>query len=303
MSVLGTTSYIPGPGDGLPGHFTLPGSGFAVPAGLEAVLEYNGLFLNVRQNIDRYSVTSIDGLYDADIRDVRDVKSDADGEVVYNSFYGGRTIVISGTIRTYSVGKIRDMQMALRAAFADLSVEQRLHFHVGDYTKDHFISCKKIAPIAGVEQQQNYMATRDFQVSLRASNPRFLSYTQNLLDADLPGTMVFTPALIGNAFNRGSYWAQPIYRVYGPAHRASIINDTTNKQFSVGFIEAGDWLEFDLSQPNPTLKNSRGEPAWEWLNDDSDFVMLQGGVNGSDNEIFYSGDASRVEIRWRDSWI
>lgn len=303
MGVLGATTYELGPGDSQPGHFTLPGSGFAVPAGMEAVLEFNGLLMNVQQNVDRYNITSIDGLYDADIRDVRDVRSNADGEIPYNSFYGGRTIVISGTIQTYSVGKMRDMEMALRAAFADLTSEHRLHFRVGDYTKDHFINCKKIASIAGTEQQQNYQATRDFQVSVRASNPRFLSYTQNLLDAELPGTMIITPALIGNARNRGNYWAQPIYRIYGSSHRATIINDTTNKQFSVGFIEAGDYLEFDLTQPSPTLRNSHGEPAWEWLNDDSDFVELQGGVDGSDNQIYYSGDATRVEIRWRDSWV
>jgi hypothetical protein len=303
MSVLGTEFLTPGPGDGAPGHFTLPGTGFSVPAGLEAVLEFNGLFMNIQENVDRIRVTSIDGLFDADVRDVRDVRSDADGECPYNSLYGGRTIVIGGTIQTYTVGKMRDLQMALRASFADIRNEYPLHFRVGDYTKDHFINCKKIAPIAGIEQQTSLRAERDFQISLRASNPRFLSYTQNLLDADLPGSMINTPLLVGNAHNRGDYWAQPIYRIYGKATRTTIINDTTGKRFSVGFIEAGDYLEFDLTKASPTLQNSRGENSWLWLNDDSDYVELQGGVFGSDNEIYYSGDATRVEIRWRDSWI
>jgi hypothetical protein len=310
MPILDTEAFVPGLGDGLPGHFTLPGSGLAVPAGLEATLEYNSLFLNVQANVDRYRITSIDGLYDADIRDTRDVLSDADGECFYTAFYGGRTIVLNGTIQTYSVSKMRDMQMALRAAFADIRNEYPLIFHLSDVAKDHFIKCKKVASISGTEQQTNLLATRDFQVSLRASNPRFLSWQQNVIDQNFTAGMVTTPILIGNAHNRGNYYAQPTYRVYGKCTRVTIINGATNKRFSMQHIEAGDYLEFNLSSPSPTLKDSHGANAWMWLTDDSDYVELQGSQitnvvtpSGGDNPIYYSGDATRVTISWHDSWI
>ena len=41
-----------------------PGTGLAVPAGVEAVFEYNGLYLNVLNDVDRYKIKSIDGLDD-----------------------------------------------------------------------------------------------------------------------------------------------------------------------------------------------------------------------------------------------
>ena len=304
MPILDTEAFVPGLGDGIPSGLTLPGSGLAVPAGVEAILEYNGLYLNVQANTDRYRINSIDGLYDADIRDVRDTLSDADGECFYTALYGGRTIVLNGVIQTYSVGKMRDMQMALKAAFADIRHEYPLIFHTGDVAHDHFISCKKSAAMSGTEQQQNFMATRDFQISLRASNPRFLSWQQNVIDQMFTGPAT-TPILMGTAHNRGNYYAQPTYRIYGHCTRTTIINNLTNKRFSVGIISAGDYLEFNVASPSPTLKDSHGANAWEWLTDDSDFVELEGGADGSgvDNPIYYSGDAPRVTISWHDSWM
>lgn len=294
--IVDTQIYVPGPSDGQPGTFTLPGSGLAVPAGLDAVLEYNGLLLNVRKNVDRYRITSMDGLYDADIRDTRDVNTADDGETPYNSFYGGRTMAISGVIDTYSIPKLRDMQQGLRTAFNDIHNEYPLHFRTGDFTKDHIIYCKKITPIAGIEQQQNYRATRDFQVTLRASNPRFLSFYQKFLDI-YPPSPVLTALQVATATNMGNYNAQPIYRIYGPSTNSILVNDLTSESFSIGAIPFADYYEFNTI--TRTLKNSLGENRWNSLADDSDYVNF---VKG-DNPIFYEGDANHVQIWWRDSWI
>lgn len=295
-NIVDSPIYVPGAGDGQPGNFTLPGSGTAVPAGLEAVLEYNGLLMNIRKNVDTYRILSIDGLADADIRDTRDVNTADDGETPYNSFYGGRTISISGTIVAYSVAKMRDMQQALRAAFADIRNEYALQFRTGDFTKDHIIYCKKVSSIAGTEQQQNFQATRDFQVTLRASNPRFLSFYQKFID-EFPQKPTLNPLQISNAENIGTYTAQPIFRIYGPSTNATITNDTTQESFSIGTIPFADYLEFDTA--NRTLKNSLGVNSWNLLADDSDYM----GFVPGDNPIFYSGDVNRIQIWWRDSWI
>lgn len=290
--------YIPGSGDGRPGNFTLPGSGYAVPAGLDAVLEYNGLLLNILQNVDRYRIMSIDGLFDADVRDSREVNTADDGETPYNAFYGGRTIVIAGRIETYSVSKMRDMQQALRVAFSDIRNEYPLYFRTGDFTKDHIIYCKKISPISGLEQQANYRATRDFQVSLRASNPRFLSFYQKFFDIYPEPTSADNPVEeIAIATNSGNYNAQPIFRVYGPNTGVTLTNDRTAESFTIAPIPFGDYLEFDTIKR--TLKNSLGENRWNYLHDDSDYVNFIPG----DNQIFYSGDSPHIQIWWRDSWI
>lgn len=303
MSIIGSLPYPIGPGDSAPGHYTTPGSGFAVPVGLEAVLEYNGLFMNVQANVDRYRIISIDGLADAEIRDSRDVNTSDDGETPYNSFLGGRTIVITGSIDTYSIPKLRDMQQALRAAFADRSKERPLHFRLGDFEKDHLINCKKIAPITGIEQQLNTKVARDFQISLRASNPRFLSYYQQFFVATPAVTLV--PVALGTVVNSGNYLAEPIFRIFGPSSTTTILNATTGESFSVIAIPSGDYYDFDTSKK--TLKNSSGANQWKNLTDDSKYVKLQG-QSGEDNltgenDLFFTGDSSRIEISWHHSWV
>lgn len=306
MPVTDYDIIIPGQGDGQPGTISVAGTGHAVPAGLDAVLEYNGLFMNIQQNVDRYKITSMDGLYDADVRDTRDANTADDGETPYNSFYGGRTITISGTIETYTIAKLRDMQQALRAAFADIRNEYQLHFRTGDYTKDHVIYCKKMAPISGIEQQQSMRVSRDFQVTLRASNPRYLSFYSKFLDIaiDVPVTQSET-MLLASPQNIGNYLAQPIYRIWGPTvSGCTIINDETDQMFTInGQIPFDDYLDFNIAAK--TLKNSLGINKWNMLGDDSDYMTFKGVSANFDgiNHLFYYGDSPRVQITWFDSWI
>ena len=49
-------------------HDRVIGTGKSGPRGIESVLEYNGLFMNVREWVDTYLVTTIGGIDDADIR-------------------------------------------------------------------------------------------------------------------------------------------------------------------------------------------------------------------------------------------
>lgn len=305
MPIYSGEIFVPGPGDGQPGNLTLPGDGLAVPAGLDAVLEYNGLLMNIQKNVDRYRISTIDGLFDADVRDTRDPNTDDDGESPYNSFYGGRTIVISGSIETYSVGKLRDMQQSLRAAFSDIRNEYPLRFRTGDFRRDHYINCKKVSPISGIEQQIGLRASRDFQITLRASNPRFLSYYQKSLDLYPPIVPVSDPYPLATVFNFGNYTAQPIFRIWGPTLTGcTILDDDTGTSFSIdGTIAFSDYLDFDIA--NRSLKNSAGLNMWNLLGDDSDYVTFRGVTNTTDgsNHLFYYGDSPRVQISWQDSWI
>lgn len=154
---------------------SLVGSGNAVPRGIESVLQFNGLTINDLTVIDKYRLIDIDGLDDADIRDAREEKPADDGEVAFEAFYGGRTIVLTGRIEAYELNKMRDMQEAFRTAFADLNSEFPLYFKTGTSSKDHFIRCKKNQKLTWSDEQKylNHFF-RSFQVSLRATNPRFM---------------------------------------------------------------------------------------------------------------------------------
>jgi hypothetical protein len=158
----------------------MPGTGKAGPRGIESVIEYNGLYLNVRDWIDTYLVTTIGGLDDADIRDNRDVNPGFHGETAFQSFYGGRTITLTGKVYCKSLFKLRDMQQALRQAFAQLDDELPLIFRTPDPSLDMMIYAKKSQPIQMADEQRtaNHFE-RAFQITLRASNPRFVSVTNN----------------------------------------------------------------------------------------------------------------------------
>jgi Phage tail protein len=298
-SVYGATSFKTGLGGGSSAR-TIPGTGFAVPAGVEAILEYNGVYMNIQKNVDRYRINSIDGLGDADVRDSRDVNTEWDGESAFNSYYGGRTIVLNGTIETYSVTKMRDMQQALKTAFIDISNEWPLRFNVGDPDKDHVIYCKKSAPISMVEQQTNMRATRDFQITLRASNPRFLSYKLHSLMLDpVPAAVIATPLFTGlsSVINNGNYWAEPVFRITGPCDSCEIIDSKTGQSFTITSIPADSYYEFDVSQPS--LVDQDGDNVWDHIADDSDYLLLS---NGS-NDLYYIGNPTIIQIFWRDSWM
>jgi hypothetical protein len=274
-----------------------PGFGATVPAGIEAILDYNGLWLNVQKDYERYHVTSIDGLFDADVRDTRDSNSDDDGEQTLNSFYGGRTLVMAGQIQAHGVKRMRQMQENLRTAFADTKREKPLRFRMVDSDLDHFIMVKKIAPISGIEQQVNLKAWRDFQITLRASNPRFLSQALQLIDS---GDLVPTtgaPRLLFRAHNIGNFSADTILRVYGPVSNVKIINAERLTFATFSDIPDGDYFDYDSA--SGTLMNGIGGNRWNHLGDDSGYLRLAKGINN----FYYIGDAAKVSMTWRHSWI
>jgi hypothetical protein len=204
------------------------------------------------------------------------------------------------------------MQQALRTAFADLSTEYPLYFRTGNFKTDHFIYCKKISPSAQNEQQQSMMVGRDFQISLRASNPCFLSYYQKLVDVSPPSVAPADDYLLATIHNSGNYRARPIFRTYGPSSGVTFTNDATGQSFSLGAIPFGKYYEFNMGSP-PTstiyLKDDLGNNVWNMLTDGSQYIDLvgcgprQGVIQTGDNNIFYSGDSPRVQISWFDTWM
>lgn len=151
------------------------------PRGIESVLEYNGLFMNVRSWVDTYIVDNISGIDDAEVRESREVNPDDHGETAFDAFYGGRTIVLSGYIETKTIWKMRDMQTALRQAFNKVSEEKPLIFRTNSITSDTMIMCRKTAKIEMAETQTTLnLFRRAFQITLRASNPRFLGLQEKV---------------------------------------------------------------------------------------------------------------------------
>lgn len=92
----------------------------SVPPGLESVVCWNGLRLNERRLADRWFLSSIDGLMDADIRDSREVNPGEHGETAFESLYGGRTVVLEGRAEAGNMAKMRELQEQLKRVSAPL---------------------------------------------------------------------------------------------------------------------------------------------------------------------------------------
>lgn len=272
------------------------GSGVAVPTGLEALLEYNGLFLNNTSIADKFRINEISGFDDADIRDVREVNPGHHGETAYEALYGGRTITLTGRIEAYSLEKLRDMQHALRSAFADLT-EKPLTVRTGSFARDHQIYCRKSSPIQMREVQADWNFFRDFMLTLRASDPRIVSFQQQV--ATIDNEVEINSATLEN---KGNFSAQPLIVIKGNAVNPRIENATTDEVMQIfGTIPADE--EFILDIKGRTMKNSAGTNVFRYLDIDSDWITLAPG----NNVILTSSDsvsaASEVTFNWRHSWL
>lgn len=171
-------------------NLSITGTGFSVPRGIEAVISYNGLIMNDTTVFDKYRVMEIDGLADADIRDSREVRHGDTGEDSWQSYYGGRSIVMKVRIEAYQLDKLRDMEEALRTAFVNME-ELPLYFLTNDPEKDHYINVKKNTALTKSEDVGQYKGRffRDWQISLRASDPRFYRAKRKYVTVpiELPG--------------------------------------------------------------------------------------------------------------------
>jgi phage-related protein len=273
------------------------GTQLAVPGGVESILEYNSLLLNVRKWWDTYLVTEIDGLDDADIRDARDQNPVDHGETAFDSYYGGRTITLSGKIRAYSLSKMRDLEQAMRSAFGDLQ-EHLLVVRGATPAQDVAIYCKKYQKLTIKEAQTDMRHQRDFQVSLRASDPFLMSYLEHYA----PVVMAASPSTI-SVLNAGNFASRPRYKVIGPITNPIILNSTTGKQMKLnGVIAAGQVVEIDVRRK--TVQDSAGVNKFSMLDVTSDWATLAAGTNSLQiSGTGITAGTTAFQVFWRDTWV
>ncbi len=200
------------------------GTGLSVPTGVESNYLYNDLLLGDTTTQDKIRITRIEGLNDPDVRDSREILPARHGEIAFTALYGGRTISISGRIEALTLEKLRDMVMALKIAFSDLTEKPLLVLTGKAYERDHIIYCRKVQPIAMTEEQTDFRFFREFMVTLRASNPRIFSRQRITTSWTFPGSQAYGVSLgaPGPIFNRGSFTTQPLIVLRGPMSQPEI---------------------------------------------------------------------------------
>lgn len=276
----------------------LPGTATAPPVGLECTFSYNGLTLGDRTVVDRYRIISISGLDDADLRDQREPLSAQHGEVAYPAYYGGRTIGIRGIIEAGNMAKIRDMQLALRTAFAYLTEAPLYVYSPGNTADAMFQYVRKSGPIQMAEAQADTRYRREFQLALRSSDPWMVATSLT--------TTTVAAGSSTNVTNAGNFYAYPVITITGTS---SLVNPVVNiGGYTVGLTYnvpngTGAGAQAIIDVRARTIRTNTGGwlysklttgPDWPW-------PVLVPGSNAI--SITKSSGTGSVDIAWRPTWV
>jgi hypothetical protein len=117
-----------------------------------------------------YDVTSVDGIWDEDVRFEAHEKPQQHGGVSGDAFYQGKTIVLSGLIRAKNLTLLRTAQRKLQQSFYDMTAN-RLRFTLWAES-EVFLTCRKSQKLDMPEQQLGPGYTRTFTLQLYADDPR-----------------------------------------------------------------------------------------------------------------------------------
>src|SRR3954447_22819328 len=222
------------------------------PVGIESIIEYrsaNPVYLNVADWIDTSLVTSINGLDGADLR-LNALPNPGDhGETPGDPLFGGRTLVLSGKQYAQTIWKLRDMQQGIRSSFMEIKREYPLIFHALNPEDDLMVVCKLADKIAIVDQQTTRNEfQRDFQITLRASNPRFISVVRRVYEFTQVVASYNNIAL--TLQNAGNFEAQTTIELTGPMTNPTVYNEDNGTAAIIsGTIPAGETWVLEQSGP------------------------------------------------------
>lgn len=294
----------------------LPGTVKAWPAGLESTLTYRGLVLNDLSQPDRYKIKSINGLFDPEVRDSRENNPSRHGETAYASFYGGKQIVIQGTIYAGNLAKLRNMISALQAAFSDIGNEYPLYFTT--FGNQAYINCKKSAQLEIEESFNKRMPQHEFQITLRASDPFIYGVTENT--ASITPTQISTRGRIYNGVynrtyssypvnldsvvvtNNGNFNNLPRFKITGAFQQAAIINYTTGQKIIINASMADNfYLTYSLR--DNTIVDINNISRTDVIDFASDNLYLAPGANSIGFSVNSYTANTKLDIYYRDTYI
>lgn len=273
-----------------------------------------------------FYVHEIGGTDDADVRDSREVRPSRHGEDAYNALYGGRTLTFTGELRATNLRQLRRVWQELRWAFVDLK-EHYLVFYNDYVANDVMIKCRKSTAMSGREVQDRNYFKRDVLLTLRASEPWFVSRGEH--SASHEPTQTFT---LGRVYTRefddrythyldnendvvdditafsvsnlGNFEAYPRFVLNGPMEAPIIQNMNTGEtMYLLMNIPDDETVTIDIQ--NRTITDSAGHNLFSVLSPLSDWITLAPGDNNLAITVrtFIEGSDALATVFWRDTWI
>lgn len=253
------------------------------------------------------------GLDSAEVRENIVDRTEQDGAIQGDQFYGKRPVVLTGVI-------IADSPL-VRSEAAD-----RIMRASNSMRKDSSLIW---TPEGGeqmftrLRRQQPTRITgnwrKKFQISMVGADPRIYSTAQNVVSVlaapaaengrayDKNFNMSYgaaTPSGILNVVNDGSGQSPPIMRIYGPGINPTLTNNTTGQQINLTYtlVSAEEYLELDFFARTIRLNGSANRySAFNF--ETSEWFYLEPGQN----EIRLSWSSftagAKLEILYRDAWL
>lgn len=275
-------------------------------------IEFRGLRLD-----GSYEIQSIEGLADAaEIRSSDKARVVRHGLAAGFDYLGGRSVVLTVAIYSFSSATFRSAVADFREAFAASggSTEYPLTFQFPGIADGvtALINCR--ARKLSLPMDSTYwadMATAT--VELFATDPLIYSAAEATTTLALgvssggltfPLTFPMTFGASGNSglttvTNAGSAPSAPTFRIYGPVTNPSLRNETLDREISVGIVlGSGEFLDIDVASRSVLLGGAASRysslTAAEW------WELQPGG-----NQIRYtaaSGTGVTVDLTWRSAW-
>lgn len=308
--------------------------------GPHSILTRNGLTFNDRSQPDAYIVEDFTGFEKPEGQLNEEANTAEDGAVPYPSFYGGRTMTLTGFIRTGSYPRLLEMTGALEDSLIDL-IESPLTIGVNPDSPwfthpDVSINCRPSdfqIDRKLTQEDQTGVFKRSFTVALRATNPRYLSTVQKSITIqpifitqlgrsydrtyDLAYTTYMNaagdPVSLGNnqevVDNAGNWPALPVIRFNGPMDGITLVNEANDQMVRLtGLVSANDWIEVDVARGK--VYDLAGNNRFPSFDTTSDWMRLPGKrlpLTTGDSPISlgvtsFDGDSS-VVVTWSDTWI
>lgn len=253
------------------------------------------------------------GLDSAEVRENLTDRTEQDGSIQGDQFYGKRPIVLTGEIPATSAIERNEMLARLKRASNAMRKDAALMWQPSG-GENQFVKCRRQQPL---RVTGNWL--KKFQLSLVAADPRLYSttlYTGTIEPAPASESGrsyekafdyeygAATPS--GTLFinNQGDGESPPIIRIYGPGINPVVYNITTGQQVNLTYTlnTVEEYLELDFFAR--TIKLNGESNRYSALNfASSDWWLLQPDIN--EVRIGYSSFSAgaKMEVFYRDAWI
>lgn len=312
---------------------------FELFVGPHNILSRKGMELNNRE--DPRECIWIDEFTGFETTDLRIGEQDnvaEDGQTPDPGFHGGKTMTITGSVRSRSYIGAMQTGARFRDSMLDISGEDPLDIFMREdalyFHPRVQIMCRpsefridtKIAP-----EDLSGLFRRSFTAAFKATDPTYKAVDEKSLTIiptviselgfifPLTFDLVFNTSIdseqnpiedpevdTSNADNLGNWKSKPRIRFTGPMEGASLINQTNGQVVRLSEpLESGQYIElYDGS-----ITNEFGQPAADKWDPRSDWMILDGVRDGSDGNNLLNlivkgyGGGSRVDVWWKDTWI